>query len=113
MEGYLHWATRVLREPPIVAGYPLAEGVFTLATAFGIWNLDLHGIVCAPTSLLQGHALWHRNRDGTWSERELPAKAGKRSDVSIRAVSDDAMWLLISTKKKSQLWQTAVDPGAT
>lgn len=31
--GYLTWTSRVLREPPILAGYPLAEGLFTLATS--------------------------------------------------------------------------------
>jgi hypothetical protein len=30
-----------------------------LALAFGIWILDLSHIVCAPHSLLQGHAVWH------------------------------------------------------
>jgi len=30
-----------------------------LAVAFLIWNLDLWHILCAPDSLLQGHAVWH------------------------------------------------------
>jgi hypothetical protein len=29
------------------------------AVAFGIWTLDLTRTVCAPHSLVQGHALWH------------------------------------------------------
>ena len=34
-------------------------GIATKALAFTIWNLDQRGIVCAPHSLLQGHAAWH------------------------------------------------------
>ncbi len=34
-------------------------GVATKAVAFTIWNLDQHGTLCAPGSLLQGHAAWH------------------------------------------------------
>ncbi len=34
-------------------------GIVAKAVAFAIWNLDQHGIVCAPHSLLQGHAVWH------------------------------------------------------
>ncbi|QJB69370.1 ceramidase domain-containing protein [Parasphingorhabdus halotolerans] len=34
-------------------------GIIAKAVAFGIWNLDQHGKVCAPESLLQGHAIWH------------------------------------------------------
>lgn len=34
-------------------------GIATKATAFTIWNLDQHGTLCAPDSLLQGHAAWH------------------------------------------------------
>lgn len=34
-------------------------GILAKAVAFTIWNLDQHGIVCSPTSLLQGHAIWH------------------------------------------------------
>lgn len=34
-------------------------GIALQALAFAIWNLDQHGIVCAPQSLLQGHAVWH------------------------------------------------------
>src|SRR6185503_10782742 len=33
--------------------------VVTLAVAFAVWILDLTHTVCAPHSLLQGHALWH------------------------------------------------------
>lgn len=38
--------------------YYIAGIVIHLA-AFTIWNLDQHGIVCTPHSLLQGHAVWH------------------------------------------------------
>jgi dihydroceramidase len=34
-------------------------GLAATATAFGIWVLDQDGVVCAPHSLLQGHAAWH------------------------------------------------------
>lgn len=34
-------------------------GMAIQAVAFAIWNLDQHGIVCAPESLWQGHAAWH------------------------------------------------------
>lgn len=34
-------------------------GIATKAIAFTIWNLDQHGTLCAPHSLLQGHAIWH------------------------------------------------------
>ncbi len=44
--------------PSIKVGYYLA-GIGTKAVAFTIWNLDQNGTVCAPQSLLQGHAIWH------------------------------------------------------
>lgn len=34
-------------------------GMATKAAAFTIWNLDQHGLACAPDSLVQGHAIWH------------------------------------------------------
>ncbi len=34
-------------------------GLLATALAFGIWILDQNGVVCAPGSLLQGHAVWH------------------------------------------------------
>lgn len=34
-------------------------GLLATAIAFGIWILDQEGVVCAPHSLLQGHAVWH------------------------------------------------------
>lgn len=37
----------------------LNTGVALFALAFGIWILDQSGWLCQPTSLLQGHALWH------------------------------------------------------
>jgi hypothetical protein len=46
------------RRPGIKVGY-YAAGIVTKAAAFTIWNLDQHGVVCAPQSLLQGHAVWH------------------------------------------------------
>lgn len=34
-------------------------GILATAVAFAIWILDQQGVVCAPRSLLQGHAVWH------------------------------------------------------
>lgn len=34
-------------------------GIALKVLAFTIWNLDQRGIVCAPDSLFQGHAVWH------------------------------------------------------
>jgi Ceramidase len=47
-----------VRRAAVKTGYYLA-GIATNAVAFAIWNLDQHGIVCAPDSLWQGHAIWH------------------------------------------------------
>lgn len=38
---------------------PLRAGIAAAALAGGVWGLDLGRVVCAPTSLLQGHAAWH------------------------------------------------------
>jgi len=40
------------------AGYYIA-GLVANGIAFVIWNLDQNGQICAPESLLQGHAIWH------------------------------------------------------
>ena len=34
-------------------------GLLANAVAFAIWNLDQHGLICSPASLIQGHAAWH------------------------------------------------------
>lgn len=34
-------------------------GLIANIVAFTIWNLDQNGQLCAPDSLLQGHAVWH------------------------------------------------------
>ena len=34
-------------------------GLLATVIAFSIWILDQEGLVCAPGSLLQGHAAWH------------------------------------------------------
>ena len=34
-------------------------GILVNAIAFAIWNLDQHGLACSPSSLVQGHAVWH------------------------------------------------------
>lgn len=44
--------------PQVRVRYYLA-GIAVKAVAFAIWNLDQHGFVCQPDSLLQGHAIWH------------------------------------------------------
>lgn len=46
------------RRPGVVTAWYLA-GIAAKAVAFGIWILDNTGRVCAPTSWLQGHAVWH------------------------------------------------------
>ncbi len=46
------------RRPGVVLRYYLL-GIAAKAVAFAIWNLDQDGIVCSPTSFLQGHAIWH------------------------------------------------------
>ncbi len=46
------------RRARVRVGYYFA-GIATKAVAFTIWNLDQHGTLCAPESLLQGHAAWH------------------------------------------------------
>jgi hypothetical protein len=54
----LEYAIRKPRTPTITRS--LFHGsVLSLAVGFAIWILDTTKIVCAPTSLLQGHALWH------------------------------------------------------
>jgi hypothetical protein len=47
------------RRRPGVKTIYYGMGIATKAAAFGIWNLDQHGLVCAPESLVQGHAVWH------------------------------------------------------
>lgn len=34
-------------------------GLGSFALAFGVWVMDNSRLLCAPESLLQGHALWH------------------------------------------------------
>jgi len=46
-------ATRTIR----TSYFWSALGVLTIA--FGIWVLDITRVWCAPTSYLQGHAIWH------------------------------------------------------
>jgi Ceramidase len=46
------------RRPGVKIVY-YAMGIATKAVAFTIWNLDQNGLVCAPNSLFQGHAVWH------------------------------------------------------
>ncbi len=37
----------------------LGAGALLMGIAFAIWTLDRWRILCAPESLIQGHALWH------------------------------------------------------
>lgn len=46
------------RRPGVKVSFYLL-GIAAKAIAFTIWNLDQHGQLCAPQSLLQGHAVWH------------------------------------------------------
>ena len=48
---------RPLRLGALVRLYLL--GILAKAVAFTIWILDQRGTVCAPDSLIQGHAVWH------------------------------------------------------
>lgn len=48
---------RRLRPGARVAYY--LGGLLATAVAFAIWILDQQGVVCAPHSLWQGHAVWH------------------------------------------------------
>lgn len=55
-------AAELLLARPRRAGIQLSyylAGIATKAVAFTIWNLDQHGLICAPNSLVQGHAIWH------------------------------------------------------
>lgn len=45
-----------LRSPQTV---PYRTGVLLLVVAYGVWLLDNAGIACSPTSVVQGHGLWH------------------------------------------------------
>jgi len=45
------------RPPVRLELFALSLGVFLVS--FSVWLLDLKKIVCAPDSLLQGHAVWH------------------------------------------------------
>lgn len=46
------------RRSHVRTGYYVA-GLIANIVAFTIWNLDQNGQLCAPDSLLQGHAVWH------------------------------------------------------
>ncbi|HEU4558586.1 MAG TPA: ceramidase domain-containing protein [Longimicrobium sp.] len=47
------------RRPGGMEGRYLAAAVLVLAIGFAAWTLDITRLVCAPESVLQGHALWH------------------------------------------------------
>ena len=49
---------RARRRVRMRTGY-LVAAVLALGLGFAAWVLDLRGTLCAPGSLLQGHALWH------------------------------------------------------
>jgi hypothetical protein len=46
------------RRPGVKVSY-YGIGMLIQALAFAIWTLDQKGLVCAPDSLIQGHAIWH------------------------------------------------------
>ncbi len=56
---YLEW--RLWKSPDGSANYRnLTIALALFAAAFGIWILDITGIVCDPANhLLTGHAIWH------------------------------------------------------
>lgn len=37
----------------------ITSGLIILALAYGVWLIDTHRLLCDPSGLLQGHALWH------------------------------------------------------
>ena len=47
------------RDKPQIAGKFLYLALGCLVAAYTIWILDRDRILCAPTSLIQGHAAWH------------------------------------------------------
>ena len=55
---WLEWRARSDQDRSIDFRY-LSASLAVLALAFGIWILDITHLVCAPESLIQGHALWH------------------------------------------------------
>jgi hypothetical protein len=48
-----------LRRHPIITARWLYVGLGLFTLAYGIWILDNSHALCAPDSLLQGHAIWH------------------------------------------------------
>ena len=48
---------RPLRNGAMVRFYLL--GILAKAVAFAIWIMDQRGTLCAPGSIVQGHAIWH------------------------------------------------------
>ncbi|MGY4396333.1 hypothetical protein ACVWZA_001513 [Sphingomonas sp. UYAg733] len=46
------------KRPQVKVGFYFG-GILAKAIAFTLWNLDQHGLVCSPHSLVQGHAVWH------------------------------------------------------
>lgn len=48
-----------LRAQGRAEGAPLRAGIAAAALAGVVWGLDLGRVVCAPESLVQGHAAWH------------------------------------------------------
>ncbi|MES2442364.1 MAG: ceramidase domain-containing protein [Pseudomonadota bacterium] len=48
---------RPLRNGALVRFYLL--GILAKAVAFAIWIMDQRGTLCAPESIVQGHAVWH------------------------------------------------------
>ncbi len=53
-------------------------GILVNAIAFAIWNLDQHGLACAPSSLIQGHAVWHLlGAVATWLTLPIIAASGR------------------------------------
>ena len=46
------------RRPAVILSY-LLLGALAKAAGFGVWVLDQNRTLCAPDSLIQGHAFWH------------------------------------------------------
>jgi hypothetical protein len=55
-------ATEIYRRratPISIDGKWLLRAAGVMAVAFAIWVLDITKTLCDPTSLVQGHAIWH------------------------------------------------------
>jgi hypothetical protein len=61
-----------------------AAALALLAVGFALWTLDITGVLCAPRSALQGHAVWHLcSAAATWLGYRHFAALGAVDAVSL------------------------------